>query len=105
MVTDSRTRPARPGRSQRRRQPRKRRLKFTCPVCLGPAHKWNLVRVRFFSDLVTEALGHPTLAKALPTAEAKSDAPAQMGDEATRGERTPPPSLRQRAAAQKTKEI
>ncbi|RNF02833.1 conserved RING finger protein [Trypanosoma rangeli] len=101
MVADPRTRPARPGRSQRRRQPRKRRLKFTCPVCLGPAHKWNLVRVRFFSDLVTEALSHPTLAKALPAAEAKCDASAQMDDDATRGEGAPPPSQRERTAAQK----
>ncbi|RNF26803.1 conserved RING finger protein [Trypanosoma conorhini] len=89
--------PSRPGR----RRPRRRRRKFTCPVCLGPAHKWNLVRVRFFSDLVTEALSHATLAAALPPAEAERDASAQMGGAAASGEEAKTPAQHKRAAAQK----
>ncbi|KEG10177.1 conserved RING finger protein [Trypanosoma grayi] len=50
---------------QRRRQQRRRKLKFTCPVCLGPAHKWNLVRVPLFREVVVEAMKHATLAEAL----------------------------------------
>lgn len=62
--------PAKDSRSrrekERRAQPKQRRRKFTCPLCLGPVHKWNLVRVRFIRDLVMEFVSHAAIAETLP---------------------------------------
>ncbi|EAN93200.1 hypothetical protein C3747_62g172 [Trypanosoma cruzi] len=81
---------SRHGRKQPRRRTRQRRRKFTCPVCLGPAHKWNLVRVRFIQDVVTEFLSHAALAEAFSTAEGENDVPSEVRTETICGDKKTP---------------
>ncbi|KAH8607950.1 RING type zinc finger Zinc finger C3HC4 type (RING finger) [Trypanosoma vivax] len=51
-----------PGKGKEKRP---RKMMFSCPVCLVPAHKWNLVRVPLISDVVIEAMSKETLREAL----------------------------------------